>query len=68
MSHDTALKIIADNFSTIPFYYSKASKLADDPVERMKMIICSDISCVIYNKSFEKPLNPILGETYKARG
>ena len=32
------------------------------------MVIAKDISTVIYNKSFEKPLNPILGETYQARG
>jgi len=64
MTNESALIIIARNFSTIPFYFSKASKLKDDPVERMKMIICADISCTIYNKSFEKPLNPILGETY----
>ena len=32
------------------------------------MVICADVSSFIYNKSFEKPLNPILGETFQARG
>lgn len=63
MTHDTALVVMAQNFSTIPFYYTRASKL-DDPVERLKLIIANEMACVIYNKSFEKPLNPILGETY----
>ena len=68
MTHETALMVVAKNFSTLPMYYGKAARLADDPVERIKMIICADISSIIYNKSFEKPLNPILGETYEAVG
>ena len=67
MTHDTALVVMAQNFSTIPFYFNRASK-SDDPVERLKLIIANEMACVIYNKSFEKPLNPILGETYQARG
>lgn len=67
MSHETALVIIAKNFSCLPYYYSKASK-ATDPVERIKMLICAEIACTVYNKGFEKPLNPILGETFQARG
>ena len=31
-------------------------------------MISAEISTVISNKTFEKPLNPILGETYQARG
>ena len=34
----------------------------------MKMVIAKDISNVTYNVSFEKPLNPILGETFQAKG
>lgn len=32
------------------------------------MVIAKDVSNVTYNVSFEKPLNPILGETFQARG
>ena len=67
MTHRTALVVIADNFSTMPFYYNRAAAVSD-PLERMKLVICADVSATIYNKSFEKPLNPILGETYEARG
>ena len=52
----------------MPLYYNLASKLEDDPLERLKMIISADVSSVIYTETFEKPLNPVLGETYKAHG
>ena len=68
MTHETALQGFAAHFSTAPVYLAKAAQLADTPVERMKMIICMEISSMIYNISFEKPLNPILGETFEARG
>ena len=64
MSQDTALVVVAKNFSTMPTYFSKAAKLNDKPIERLKMVMCSSFSAMIYNKSFEKPLNPILGETF----
>lgn len=60
--------VIAKHFSMMPMYYNKAAELGDDPVERLKLIISAEIGNVIYNKSFEKPLNPILGETYEAHG
>ena len=68
MSHESSLKIIANNFSTLPFYLGKAAQLASEPIERLKMVIAKDLSTVVYNISFEKPLNPILGETFQARG
>jgi len=37
-------------------------------VKRLKMIISAEIATAIYNKSFEKPLNPILGETFEGHG
>ena len=52
----------------MPLYYNLASKLAADPIERLKMIISADVSSVIYTETFEKPLNPVLGETYVAHG
>ena len=64
MSHETALAIMANNFSTLPVYLGKAATLKDRPLERMKMVIAATVSATIYNKAFEKPLNPILGETF----
>ena len=68
MSPETALVVVAQNFSTMPVYFNKAAALGDQPLERLKMVICADVCSVIYNKGFEKPLNPILGETFQARG
>lgn len=68
MSNETALVKVAKNFSTLPFYMGKAAKLGSTPLERFKMVICATLSQSVYNVNFEKPLNPILGETYQAIG
>lgn len=44
-----------------------AAALATDPVERMKHVITSSLSWVYKAHFWDKPLNPILGETYQAR-
>ena len=49
MSSDTALVIVAKNFSTMPAYLNKAAQLKDDPVERLKMVICCDLASFTYN-------------------
>jgi hypothetical protein len=38
-----------------------------DPIERMKAVITSTISFLWKGHQFEKPLNPVLGETYQAK-
>ena len=48
--------------------YINIAAAQSDPVERMKLLICSNFSAVYFNKIFEKPLNPILGETYQCFG
>ena len=68
MSKDTALIKVAQHFSTVPLYYGKAARLGSEPIERIKMVVCAEVSKYCYNISFEKPLNPILGETYIAKG
>ena len=47
---------------------AKAAFFDDEPIERFKMIIASQVSAAFYSNNFEKPLNPILGETYQAYG
>lgn len=44
------------------FYLTRAAN-TDDPVERMKLVITSTIAFLYPSHQFEKPLNPILGET-----
>lgn len=67
MSKDSAIVKIAENTSSYPFYFNRAAD-ATDPIERIKLVIAAEISSILYNQNFEKPLNPILGETFEARG
>ena len=48
-------------------YLNKAAAI-QDPVERMKLLMTHNISFFYKEKIFDKPLNPILGETYQALG
>ena len=47
--------------------YMTAAAFCTDPIERMKYLITFSISFCYSAHTFEKPLNPILGETYQAR-
>jgi len=40
----------------------------NDPIERFKLVMVNSIAYFYTAKVFEKPLNPVLGETYQARG
>lgn len=42
-----------------------ASKI-NDPLERLKLVICATIGQFYLNLSFLKPLNPLIGETCSA--
>ena len=68
MTHESALIVFAKTLSTFPFYMGKAAFFDDEPIERFKFIIAAQISGAYYSQNFEKPLNPILGETYEAFG
>ena len=41
-----------------------AAALSDDPIERMKHVIVFSMNYIYKAHTFDKPLNPILGETY----
>lgn len=63
MSPASILKLLANTAINSPTYLTAAA-LTSDPVERMKFVIVNSFS---YNEpvhTFDKPLNPILGETY----
>lgn len=47
-------------------YYLNAAAVCTDPLERMKLVMTSTIAFFHPTHQFEKPLNPILGETYEA--
>ena len=67
MNHKSALEAMVMVQSTMPVFLNHASSLTD-PVERMKLVIAQNISYQIYEKIFDKPLNPILGETMEVEG
>ena len=66
MSSQSILCAVAKLSIHAPTYMSAAA-LATDPLERMKQLVTFSISYAYTAHTFEKPLNPILGETYQAR-
>jgi hypothetical protein len=65
--HNTVKAMLMD-----PLYLTRAS-LLKDPVERLKLVVISRISCFIHTCTFLKPvksnqMNPVLGETLHAKG
>lgn len=63
MQHKTILEIIS-TISCIGPAYLNAAAFATDPVERMKYVMTASIAFVYPTHHFDKPLNPILGETF----
>ena len=47
--------------------YLTAAALSTDPIERMKFVIVMSLSYIYPTHFFEKPLNPVIGETYQSR-
>lgn len=47
-------------------YHMNAAALCEDPIERVKLLITANMAHIEACNTFEKPLNPILGETYSA--
>ena len=64
MDHNSILQVVASVGKVSPFYFKEASLLGDDPVERMKMVIVGSLAYLDPTHHWNKPLNPILGETY----
>jgi len=65
MSPTSILKMVANSTIHSPTYLTAAA-FSKDPVERMKFVICNSFSFHEAVHTFEKPLNPVLGETYQA--
>ena len=51
------------SIATVFPYYLNAAAVTTDPVERLKLVMVSSIAFIYPTHMFEKPLNPILGET-----
>jgi hypothetical protein len=63
MQHETILQIVASVAMVYPFYMNAAAE-AKDPVERLKYVISASIAFIYPTHHFDKPLSPILGETF----
>ena len=46
--------------------YMNAAALTRDPIKRLSYVMVSSVAFALKSHQFEKPLNPILGETFEA--
>jgi hypothetical protein len=60
------LQVIPNIAGPFCIYYNKAASISDK-VERFKLTMTASMAYIYGSHFFEKPLNPILGETYYAR-
>ena len=65
MSPDSILQVIASVTGPMIFWLNSAVR-ATDPVERMKFTIVASLAYYYPCHTWDKPLNPVLGETYQA--
>ena len=65
MDHNSILQTISLIGNNVGHYFQHAA-LASDPIERMKLVITGSICFLEPTHHWNKPLNPILGETYQA--
>ena len=63
MDHKSVVELVASIACVGPAFLNAAA-LARDPVERMKYVMVASVAFIWPTHSFDKPLNPILGETY----
>jgi len=63
----TILEIMATIAGVNPVFVSAAA-MTNDPIERLILVMASSLAFIYPTHQFEKPLNPILGETYQAVG
>ena len=66
MSPVSILQLLATCSLHAPLYLNAAA-LQTDPVERMKFVMTNSLSYIYPTHCFDKPLNPILWETYEAQ-
>ena len=62
MSHYSVIYLIAKQAMHAPLYLN-AAYFSTDPVERMKYVVVTALSFICPGHMWDKPLNPILGET-----
>ena len=63
MDHNSILQTIS-TMGTVSSYFYTIAALTTDPIERMKLVVTGSIAYLEPTHHWNKPLNPILGETY----
>jgi hypothetical protein len=63
MDHKSVVELVASIGCVAPTYLNAAA-LSKDPIERMKYVMVASIAFIGPTHTWDKPLNPILGETY----
>jgi hypothetical protein len=63
MDHKSIVEIVASIACVGPAYLNAAA-LARDPVERLKYVMLASVAFIGNTHTWDKPLNPILGETF----
>jgi len=64
MSPESILIMVATMSIHSPLYMNAAA-LTPDPIQRMKLVMTTSLSFLYPCHRFDKPLNPVLGETYQ---
>ena len=64
MDHKSVVELVASIGCVGPAYLNAAA-LSKDPIERMKYVMVASVAFIGPTHTFDKPLNPILGETYQ---
>ena len=68
MADKSQLEMQSWQHSTMPIYLNYAATQTTDPLERMKLFMAQGIAQQYYDFILEKPLNPVLGETFQCIG
>lgn len=63
MAPQSILQVISNMGTICPYYFRQAALNNNNPVERMKFVIVATIAFLEPTHHWDKPLNPIIGET-----
>lgn len=66
MDYNSILQTVTTMATITSHFYTLAAQ-STDPIERMKLVITGSIAYLEPTHHWNKPLNPILGETYQAQ-
>jgi hypothetical protein len=66
MAPQSILQVISNMGTICPYYFRQAALNSSNPIERMKFVIVATLAFLEPTHHWDKPLNPVLGETLQA--